>query len=67
MGFLKFLFSICLAILGVFLMIAAFFGLGTNGIAGITYNPALYWLVGIIGFVALIGGIYLLRRRSRRY
>ena len=63
MGFLKFVFSICLSILGVFLMIAAFFGLGTNGLAGTSYNHALYWVLGFIGFVAFLGGIYLLRRR----
>ena len=64
-GFLLFLFSICLSIVGVFLMFAAFFGLGTNGIGGTTYNPALYWVLGFIGFVMFLGGIYMLRNRRR--
>jgi hypothetical protein len=65
-GFLKFLLAIGLIIVGGLLMVGAFMGGVQAGIAtslfGGHINSASYWVVGIIGFVVFLGGIYMFRK-----
>ncbi len=67
MGFLKFLLSIGLVIVGGLLMLGSFFGGIQSGIATSLFgghaNSASFWVVGIVGFVVFLGGIYLLRKK----
>ncbi len=66
MGFLKFLLAVFLVILGLFLMGAAFLSCLGGGItsvmSGTTNSEAPSWIMGIIGFVVMLGGIYMLKK-----
>jgi len=65
-GFLKFLLAIGLIILGIFLVGGSFLGGIQAGMYSSLFgghiNSASYWVIGIIGFVVFLGGIYLLRK-----
>jgi hypothetical protein len=67
MGFLKFLLSIGLIIVGGILVVGSFLSGIQTGIATSVYgghvNSVSFWVTGIIGFVVFLGGIYLLRKR----
>ena len=67
MGFLKFLLSIGLIIIGGVLVVGSFLSGIQAGIAtsifGGHVNSASFWVTGIIGFIIFLGGIYLLRKK----
>jgi hypothetical protein len=68
MGFLKFLLAVVLILGGIFLIIAAFMGgisIGlSNTVNGSHTSSLIAWIMGIIGFVGCLGGVYMLRGRS---
>ena len=67
MGFLKFLLAVVLILGGIYLIIAAFMGgisIGlSNSINGAHNSSSIAWIMGIVGFVCALGGIYMLRRK----
>lgn len=67
MGFLKFVLAVVLVIGGIILMASAFLGGMQIGIADAMFggdtSQVFTWIIGIVGFIVLLGGIYMLRRR----
>lgn len=67
MGFLKFLLAIGLVILGFLLMAGAFLSCVGSGITssmfGTPTSETSFWLMGIIGFVIFLGGVYMLKKQ----
>ena len=68
MGFLKFLLAIALCIIGVFLVVGAAGGFLNNlvkaDMIGGQHPSAIWaWVVGIIGAIVFLGGIYMLRKK----
>ena len=67
MGFLKFLLAIALIIIGGLGMASAFLNCVSAGVASSLYGTSMseapYWIIGVVGFVIFLGGIYMLRKR----
>ena len=65
MGFLKFLLAVGLVILGGIIMFISFFGGMASGIQSALFGgnagAALFWIMGIVGFITFLGGVYMLR------
>jgi len=58
-GFAKFLLAIVLIIIGFLIMVGSFATLPfTNPV-----SSAPLWIIVVIGFVCLLGGLYMLRHR----
>ena len=66
-GFLKFLLAIGLMILGILLIVSSCASGVQTGMADTLFgghtNSAIFWVIGINGFVVFLGGMYMLRRR----
>jgi len=52
-GFLKFLLSVALLVIGFFMMLGSFF----------TGKQPSFWTLFIVGILMMLGGIYMLRQR----
>jgi hypothetical protein len=65
-GFLRFLLAVGLVILGIVLIGGAFTGGLQTGMANSLFgshtSTAAFWVIGIVGFIVFLGGIYMLRR-----
>ncbi len=65
-GFLKFLLAIGLVILGGLMVLGAIMAALSSGIAtslnGGSSPSAVFWVIGIIGFIVFLGGVYMLRK-----
>ena len=61
MGFLKFLFAIIMVLGGLFLTAVGFFSCATVSIFGNGASSAPSWIIGVIGILIFLGGIYMFR------
>ena len=65
MGFLKFLLAIVMVFGGLFLIFIGFFSCALTGISssfsGTDISQAPSWIIGIIGILVFLGGIYMFR------
>ena len=66
-GFLLFVLAVLLSIFGVLLIVGAVFGSIRAGMSTLMFgghtNSATFWILGIIGFFMLLGGIYMRRHK----
>lgn len=58
MGFLEFLLAVCMVIVGLVLL---FVGTLSCSLFSMPGTPS--WIIPIVGFVVMLGGVYMLRRR----
>jgi len=67
MGFLKFLLAIALMVFGFIVAADAFLGAVQSGMQNALFgqhvSSGIFWVIGIIGVVMFLGGIYMLRSR----